>query len=132
MTGTKRDEGDIDDVAPGIIDAEPERVWSGIQVYLIGLGLAGLLTVASFYVAGTDLIWGPAIPMALVALAIAQMGVHLVFFLHLTSDPDNANNVIALLFGILIVALLVGGSIWIMGHLNQNMMPTPQLMMMQR
>ncbi len=59
--------------------------------------------------------------MALAALAIAQMGVHLVFFLHLTSAPDNTNNALALAFGVLIVSLIFFGSLWIMWHLNHNM-----------
>ena len=80
--------------------------------------LATLLTAASFYVGHTHLIWAPAIPIALVALAVAQIGVHLVFFLHLTTAPDNTNNVLALAFGVLIVALIIGGSLWIMGHLD--------------
>jgi cytochrome o ubiquinol oxidase subunit IV len=70
--------------------------------------------------------------VALVVLAIAQMGVHLVFFLHITSGPDNTNNVLALAFGVLIVVLLLGGSLWIMAHLNHNMMPMNQIMQMQR
>ena len=65
-------------------------------------------------------------------LAIAQMGVHLVFFLHITSGPDNVNNVMALAFGLLIVILLVFGSLWIMTHLDHNMMPMERLMQMQR
>ena len=64
----------------------------------------------------------PAIPVALLTFAIAQMGVHLVFFLHLTSGPDNTNNIMALAFGVLIVFLLFGGSVWIMHHMNTNMM----------
>ena len=70
--------------------------------------------------------------MALIVLAIAQIGVHLVFFLHITTAPDNTNNVLALAFGVLIVVLIVAGSIWIMDHLNQNMMPMDQMMQMQR
>src|SRR5438067_245941 len=85
-----------------------------------------------FYVTGTRLIWSPAIPAALVVLAIAQIGVHLVFFLHITTAPDNTNNVLALAFGVLIVALVIGGSLWIMDHLNENMMPMHQMMQMQR
>jgi cytochrome o ubiquinol oxidase operon protein cyoD len=60
------------------------------------------------------------------------MGVHLVFFLHITTGPDNTNNVLALAFGILVVFLIVAGSIWIMNHLQTNMMPMNQLMEMQR
>ena len=61
--------------------------------------------------------------MALVVLAIAQIGVHLVFFLHITTGPDNTNNVLALAFGVLIVTLIIVGSLWIMANLNHNMMP---------
>ena len=62
------------------------------------------LTVASFWVAAAPAsIYGPGVPIALAALAIAQMGVHLVFFLHITTGPDNTNNVLALAFGALIV-----------------------------
>ena len=74
----------------------------------------------------------PAFPIALFVLAIAQMGVHLVFFLHITTGPDNTNNVLALAFGVLIVFLLIVGSLWIMNHLNHNMMPMDRIMQMQR
>ena len=104
----------------------------GVGSYLVGLGLATLLTIVSFFISGTTLVWGPSIPVALVVLAIAQMGVHLVFFLNITSGPDNVNNVMALAFGVLIVLLLLAGSLWIMAHLNHNMMPMEQIMQMQR
>ena len=119
------------DVAPG---DEHEEGSVGLRVlgYLAGLGLAVLLTATSFFVAGTDLVWEPSIPLALVVLAIAQMGVHLVFFLHITTGPDNTNNVLALAFGVLIVILVMAGSLWIMANLNHNMMPMDQFMQMQR
>ena len=60
------------------------------------------------------------------------MGIHLVFFLHMTTSPDNTNNAMALAFGVLIVCLVVFGSIWIMWHLNHNMLPMSQMMQMQR
>ena len=102
---------------------------------MLGFVLSVALTAASFYVVSTDLIWGPAIPVALVVLAVAQIGVHLVFFLHITTAPDNTNNVLALAFGVLIVVLIIGGSMWIMDNLNRNMMPNMpmhQMMQMQR
>ncbi len=114
------------DVAPG--DEEEVRVGPRVLGYVVGLGLAILLTAISFFIAGTNLVWQPSIPVALVVLAIAQMGVHLVFFLHITTGPDNTNNVMALAFGLLIVFLVVGGSVWIMSNLNQNMMPMNQIM----
>jgi cytochrome o ubiquinol oxidase operon protein cyoD len=96
------------------------------------MAMATILTIASFWAAQTHLIYGPGVPFALATLAIAQMGVHLVFFLHISTGPDNTNNVLALAFGIMIVMLVVGGSLWIMQHLNHNMPPMDQLMRMQR
>jgi cytochrome o ubiquinol oxidase operon protein cyoD len=118
------------DLAPG--DEEEMRVGPRLLGYVVGLGLAILLTATSFFVAGTNLVWEPSIPVALVVLAIAQMGVHLVFFLHITTGADNTNNVLALAFGLLIVFLVIGGSLWIMSNLNHNMMPMDQIMQMQR
>ncbi|HWI25594.1 MAG TPA: cytochrome o ubiquinol oxidase subunit IV [Stellaceae bacterium] len=111
------------DVAPGVVDVADRSIREGVEGYLIGFGLAVLLTVGSFLVAGTHAIWEPGIPVALVVLAIAQIGIHLVFFLHITTAPDNTNNALALAFGVLIVVLVVGGSIWIMSNLNSNLMP---------
>jgi hypothetical protein len=51
----------------------------------------GTGTIASFWLARTNLIYGPALVVALLALAVAQMGIHLIFFLYITTDPDNTN-----------------------------------------
>jgi len=131
MTNGHDEVFDDTDVAPGDEHAEG-GIAQRVLGYLIGLGLAILLTATSFFIAGTDLVWQPSIPVALVVLAIAQMGVHLVFFLHITTGPDNTNNVLALAFGVLIVFLVIGGSLWIMANLNHNMMPVDQIMQMQR
>jgi cytochrome o ubiquinol oxidase operon protein cyoD len=117
------------DVAPG-----DEHASVGMRVlgYVIGLALAVILTATSFFIAGTDLVWQPSIPVAIIVLAIAQMGVHLVFFLHITTGSDNTNNVMALAFGLLIVFLVIAGSLWIMSHLNANMPAMDVIMRMQR
>ncbi|PZA12160.1 cytochrome o ubiquinol oxidase subunit IV [Rhodopseudomonas palustris] len=120
------DDAEPYDVAPG--DQEDVRIGPRLLGYAVGLGLSVLLTATSFFIAGTDLVWQPSIPVAITVLAIAQMGVQLVFFLHITTGPDNTNNVMALAFGTLVVLLVVGGSIWIMGHLNHNMMPVEHIM----
>src|ERR1700721_2531553 len=92
------------DAAPGDQDTGPHKIAAGIRNYLIGLGLATALTVGSFWVAsGTSLIYMPGVPMALAALAVAQMGVHLAFFLHITTGPDNTTNALRLDFGALMV-----------------------------
>jgi len=119
------------DRAPGEPSTSAEREAQGHPsafVYTIGLVLAVILTATSFWVANTSLLWGPGVPLGLAVLAIAQMGVHLVFFLHITTGPDNTNNVLALAFGVLIVTVVIAGSLWIMANLNNNMMPPPELM----
>jgi cytochrome o ubiquinol oxidase operon protein cyoD len=130
-TETQHDRHHLD-TAPGDDQTDGHDVGSSVAVYLVGLGLAVLLTCVSFFISGTTLVWGPSIPVALCVLAVAQMGVHLVFFIHITSGPDNTNNIMALAFGVLIVLLLIAGSLWIMDHMNHNMMPMPQIMQMQR
>lgn len=119
------------DNAPGA-KAEQRSPKRAVIGYVTGLVLAALLTTAAFLLPTTDLVWAPALPVALVALAVGQMGVHLVFFLHITTGPDNTNNILALAFGLLIVGLVLVGSIWIMAHLNQTMMPMDALSRMQR
>ena len=121
-------ETDLVDVAPG---APHNNIMSETVAYVIGLVLALLLTGVSFWVASTSVLWGPGVATGLVVLAIAQMGVHLVFFLHITSGPDNTNNVLALAFGVLIVFLVMIGTIWIMAHMNANMGMSPELTNLQ-
>jgi cytochrome o ubiquinol oxidase operon protein cyoD len=104
----------------------------GVAGYLMGLGFAVLLTLASFWASSTHLIYAPGIPILLAVLAVAQMGVHLVFFLHISSAPDQTNNFLALAFGIFVVGLIVFGSMIIMANLNHMMVPMDKLMQMQR
>jgi cytochrome o ubiquinol oxidase operon protein cyoD len=120
--------GNAQDQEPG---AEPAAHGSAAR-YLTGFGFAVVLTLASFWAAGTHVVWAPGVPVLLAALAIAQMGVHLVFFLNISSAPDQTNNFLALAFGIFVVGLVVFGSMIIMANLNANMMPMEQLLQMQR
>ena len=115
--------------APSIEEHEPS---GSIATYTVGLAFALLLTAASFIVSQTNLLWEPGVPAGLAVLAIAQMGVHLVFFLHIGTGADNTNNVLALAFGVLIVTLVVSGSLWIMANLDANMLPMDRLLEMQR
>jgi cytochrome o ubiquinol oxidase operon protein cyoD len=122
------DEDNLIDVAPG---SPHNNIMSEVVAYVVGLGLALLLTGVSFWAASTSALWGPGVATGLVVLAIAQMGVHLVFFLHITSGPDNTNNVLALAFGVLIVFLVMIGTIWIMAHMNANMGVGPEMTNLQ-
>jgi len=110
------------DRTPGVEEHEPTASYLS---YTAGLGLAIAATIASFIVAQTNLLWPPGIPVGLIVLALAQIGVHLVFFLHLGSGSESTNNILALAFGLLIVFLVIAGSIWIIANLNTNMMSMP-------
>ncbi len=114
--------------APGVLTHTDHHARS----YVIGLGYALVLTVASFWAASTPLVYAPALPVLLAVLAIAQMGVHLAFFLQISTAPDQANNFLALAFGVFVTALVVFGSLLIMSNLNHNMVSMDQLMQMQR
>jgi heme/copper-type cytochrome/quinol oxidase subunit 4 len=83
-----------------------DQATEDIGSYVIGLDLASILTVVSFFIAGTTLVWDPGIAVALAVLAIARLGVHLVFFIYITTGPNNLNNVPALAFGVMIVLLV--------------------------
>jgi cytochrome o ubiquinol oxidase operon protein cyoD len=110
------------DRPPGV---EQQETTANFLSYTVGLVLAIAATIGSFVVSQTNLLWPPGVPVGLIVLAIAQIGLHLVFFLHLGSGPDQTNNILALAFGMLIVFLVITGSCWIIANLNDNMMPMP-------
>ncbi|MDA5193281.1 cytochrome o ubiquinol oxidase subunit IV [Govanella unica] len=132
MVSDPQAHSDFHDIAPGDETPDGSGVAEGIRGYVLGLFFAVVLTVGAFYLTGSDLVWEPGIPVALIVIAIAQMGVHLVFFLHVTTGPDSTNNVMALAFGVLIVFVVIVGSLWIMTHLSHNLMPMDKIMQMQR
>ena len=103
-----------------------------VQSYVAGLAIAIVLTLASFGLARTHLVWGPGMPILLAVLAIAQMGVHLVFFMHVNATEEGENTALALGFGIFIVGLVVFGSMLIMHNLSYIMPSMDELMKMQR
>ena len=97
-----------------------ESTGGGWAIYVLGFVIALLLTGATFAVAVTNVVWAPARPAAIITLAVAQMGVHLVFFLHLTTGPDNRANAVTVAFGVFVSLLVVFGSAWIMTHLSHS------------
>jgi cytochrome o ubiquinol oxidase operon protein cyoD len=123
---------DSDSEAQGQGPGASESGGANLQSYIIGFGFAIGLTLMSFWASSSNLIYAPGVPILLGVLAIAQMGVHLVFFLHISSAPDQTNNFLALAFGIFITVLIVFGSMIIMANLNHQMMPMDKLMQMQK
>ena len=90
--------------------------------YTLGFVLALVLTVVSFI-----LVMSSALPVSVLIVtigvcAVTQIGVHLVFFLHLNRSSEQRWNVVVFVYTIIVLAILVGASVWIMYHLNYNMM----------
>ena len=91
--------------------------------YIIGFILATILTIISFgFVALQDSIPRNVIVITLSVAALAQMFVHLYYFLHLNKSSEQRWNVIALAFTAVLIFIFVGGTIWVMYTLNLRMM----------
>lgn len=103
--------------------------WTG---YLVGYAAAGLLTLCAFWMATSTAMTAYSIVAGLCVLAIAQMLVHLIFFLHINTAPEQRTNIMALGLTLVIIGMVVIGSLWITAHLRDNMMPMDKLIQMQR
>lgn len=96
-----------------------------LKGYLTGFAAAALLTILPFWLvmSGAFSKTGPADAFILLLAAI-QIVVHMVYFLHLNGKSEGGWNMLALAFTIVLVVITLSGSIWIMYHLNQNMLPS--------
>ncbi|MFM4962188.1 cytochrome o ubiquinol oxidase subunit IV [Aeromonas bivalvium] len=92
--------------------------------YLIGFVLSVILTAIPFWLVMEGTASHGVILGAVVASAVVQIFVHLVYFLHMNTSSEERWNLTALVFTVLIIAIVVGGSLWIMYNLNINMMPS--------
>ncbi|MCB4805594.1 cytochrome o ubiquinol oxidase operon protein cyoD [Methylobacterium brachiatum] len=94
--------------------------------YRIGAVLSIILTVVPFWLVMSGALPDPAVTAAIIfALALVQIVVHVVSFLHLDTQSEGGWTLLAFLFTAVIVVLTIGGSVWVMYHLNANMMPMP-------
>jgi cytochrome o ubiquinol oxidase operon protein cyoD len=91
--------------------------------YLIGFGLSVVLTAIPFWLVMSGVLAAPATALAIIALAFAQIVVHTIFFLHLNTRAEGGWTLMATMFTLVIVTIVISGSLWIMYHLNSNMMP---------
>ena len=98
--------------------------------YRIGVALSILLTVVPFWLVMAKALPNPMVTAAIIlVLAMIQIVVHVVSFLHLDTRSEGGWTLLAFLFTAVIVVLTIGGSIWVMYHLNANMMPMPDAIM---
>ena len=92
--------------------------------YLIGFGLSVILTAIPFWLVMTGVLADTqATAIAIILLAFVQIVVHTLCFLHVNTRAEGGWTLMALMFTVVMVAIVISGSLWIMYHLNSNMMP---------
>jgi cytochrome o ubiquinol oxidase operon protein cyoD len=98
--------------------------------YMIGFLLSVVLTAIPFWLVMTEALAPQTTGLVITAFAVVQIIVHMIFFLHMNHKSEGGWNMLALIFTIVIVVIAVAGSVWVMYHLNVNMMPTHEMQTM--
>ncbi|MBV1692002.1 cytochrome o ubiquinol oxidase subunit IV [Novosphingobium sp. G106] len=94
-----------------------------LRDYVIGFALSVVLTAVPFWLVMTQqLADGPTAAIILVFAAV-QMVVHVIYFLHMNGRQEGGWTMMAMIFTVIIVVIMLTGSLWVMYHLNHNMMP---------
>jgi cytochrome o ubiquinol oxidase operon protein cyoD len=92
--------------------------------YMIGFVLSVILTIIPFWVVMAKVFTDPTVTIAVVMiLGAIQIVVHMIYFLHMDTKSEGGWNMMALIFTITLVVIALSGSMWVMYHLNANMMP---------
>ena len=92
--------------------------------YLIGFVLAAVLTAIPFWLVMSGVLDSSrATALTIMAFAVVQIVVHMVFFLHMDTKSEGGWTLMAAIFTLILVVIAIAGSMWVMYHLNANMMP---------
>ena len=91
--------------------------------YWIGFALSVVLTAIPFWLVMTMTLSKQLTAFIIMAFAAVQMLVHIVFFLHMNRRAEGGWSIMALLFTVVIIGIALSGSLWVMYHMNTNMMP---------
>jgi len=93
--------------------------------YVVGFLLSVVLTAIPFWLVMGKVVDRPAVTGALLlGLAAVQIVVHMVYFLHMNAKSEGGWSLLALIFTLVLVVIALSGSLWVMFHLNENMMPS--------
>jgi len=106
--------------------AVAELPHASLRDYAIGFVLSVVLTAIPFGLVMSGALSAPVTAAIIMALAVAQIVVHMVFFLHMTPKAEGGWSLTSLVFTIIVVAIMLAGSLWVMHNLNANMMPMAQ------
>jgi len=105
-------------------DGEGAQVHFSLRGYVVGFALSVILTAIPFWLVMAKVIPSATVTgMVLVAFAVVQILVHMVFFLHLDARSEGGWNLLSIMFTLFLVVILLAGTLWVMHHMNTNMMP---------
>ena len=121
--------GSHDQAEPHGVHGDDHAPHGSLRGYVTGFLLSVVLTAIPFWLVMNDVL-GNATLTAIVIMAFAavQIVVHMVYFLHMNGRSEGGWNMMGLIFTIVIVVITLAGSLWVMHHLNVNMMPMPHEM----
>lgn len=91
--------------------------------YMIGFALSAILTIIPFWLVMGNVLAPDTTKWIILAFAGIQLIVQMMYFLHLNSKAEGGWNMMALILTIVILVIVLAGSIWVMHHMNTNMMP---------
>jgi cytochrome o ubiquinol oxidase operon protein cyoD len=91
--------------------------------YMTGFVLSVILTAIPFWLVMSGTLDKSLTGFIIMGFAVAQIIVHMVFFLHMDARAEAGWNMMAMMFTVIIVVIVLAGSLWVMYHLNTNMMP---------
>ncbi|MXP27087.1 cytochrome o ubiquinol oxidase subunit IV [Altererythrobacter indicus] len=94
--------------------------------YVIGFVLSVILTAIPFWLVMARPLDASTTAIAIMVLAVVQMIVHMIYFLHMSPKTEDGWSITSLVFTLIVVFIMMAGSLWVMHHLNTNMMPMPQ------
>ena len=116
---------------------EAESHGHGIEIphasmrdYAIGFALSVVLTAIPFWLVMTGQFSNGVTAAIIMVFAAVQVVVHMVYFLHMSPKAEGGWTMTTLLFTIIVVVIMLAGSLWVMHHLNTNMMPTHDMSQM--
>jgi cytochrome o ubiquinol oxidase operon protein cyoD len=96
-----------------------------LRDYVIGFALSVALTAVPFWLVMARPLSDAATAAIILGFAAVQIVVHMVYFLHMNGKAEGGWTMTALIFTVIIVVIMLSGSLWVMYHLNHNMMPMP-------
>ena len=122
MSATDHHHGHASDGHDG--DALPAHMHVSLRGYATGFLLSVVLTAIPFWLVMAEVLPGSTVTaIVILAFAAAQIVVHMVYFLHMNPRSEGGWNMLALIFTLVLVVITLAGSLWVMHHLNANMMP---------